>query len=634
MSEQLAALYARVSSPQQAETQTIQSQVAALRAHLAAQHIVVPSEREFLDEGYSGATLVRPALERLRDLAATGGLDALYVHAPDRLARKYAYQVLLLEEFARAGVRVIFLTHPHGQSAEDDLLLQVQEMVAEYERARFLERSRRGKRHAAQCGAVSVLTSAPYGYRYISKHDGAGQARYEIVGEEARIVRQIFSWVGSERLSLSEVSRRLTHAGVPTRKGANHWDPSVIWGMLKNPAYVGRAAFGKTRSGPWQPPLRPGHGRVSPPRKAVTIRSVPPEEWSTVPVPALISEDLFVAVQEQLAENQRRARRAPHGVRYLLQGLLVCAQCGYAYYGKTITSSAQTVPPREHIYYRCSGSDSHRFGGTAICDHGQLRGDRVEEAVWQAVCGVLEHPERIAQEYRRRLACAGSPASGAEAAQLAGQATKLRRGLARLIDSYAEGILEKEEFEPRVLRLRERIARLEEQAKRQADEAEWEREISVVIGQVETFAERVSAGLGEVDWQQRREIIQALVRRVEVEQSQITVVFRIDTIPLAPVSSNGRLQDRLGRVDPRRFQRHRRHPEPRQPIGECQQIGGHRAEGARLPLHRVVRLAEEHTGDHRLLMHIQPATPRMDHLHSLPPRARSLMIRDRSGVRD
>jgi len=205
MSDRLVALYARVSAEPQGGAQPIESQVAALRAYLAERGVAVPPERAFLDEGYSGATLVRPALERLRDLAAAGGLDELYVHAPDRLARKYAYQVLLLEEFARAGVRVVFLTRPHGQSPEDDLLLQVQGMVAEYERARFLERSRRGKRHAAQRGAVSVLTGAPYGYRYVGKHDGGGQARYEVVLEEARGVRQFFAWVRSGRLSLSRL---------------------------------------------------------------------------------------------------------------------------------------------------------------------------------------------------------------------------------------------------------------------------------------------------------------------------------------------------------------------------------------------------------------------------------------------
>jgi site-specific DNA recombinase len=132
---------------------------------------------EFLDDGYSGATLVRPALERLRDAAVAGVLDRLYVHAPDRLARKYAYQVLLVEEFGRCGVEVVFLNRELGRSPEDDLLLQVQGMMAEYERAKIIERHRRGKLHAARLGSVNVLSGAPYGYRYVTKHDGGGQAR-------------------------------------------------------------------------------------------------------------------------------------------------------------------------------------------------------------------------------------------------------------------------------------------------------------------------------------------------------------------------------------------------------------------------------------------------------------------------
>src|SRR5205823_9862508 len=140
------------------------------------------------------------------------------------------------------------------------------------------------------------------------------------------------------------------------------------------------------------------------------------------------------------------------------------------------------------------GTDSYRFGGTAICDNAQLRGDQVEAAVWQEVRGVLEHPERIAQEFRRRLA-ALAPATDEEATQLSRQAAKLRQGLARLIDSYAEGLLEKEEFEPRVRRLRERIAQLEEEARRQADEARLQREFTSVIGRIEAFAERVRMGL-------------------------------------------------------------------------------------------------------------------------------------------
>src|SRR2546422_5238563 len=173
------AMYARVSSDQPAEAQTIASQVAALRERVAAEGFVLPEAMQFLDEGYSGATLVRPALERLRDVIAAGAIDRLYVHSPDRLARKYAYQVLLVDEFQRMGVEVVFLNRELGRSPEDDLLLQVQGMMAEYERAKIIERHRRGKIHAARVGSVNVLSGAPYCYRYVSKHDSGGQARHD-----------------------------------------------------------------------------------------------------------------------------------------------------------------------------------------------------------------------------------------------------------------------------------------------------------------------------------------------------------------------------------------------------------------------------------------------------------------------
>jgi site-specific DNA recombinase len=246
----LGALYARVSSEQQAEAHTVESQVTALRERLAADGLQLLDEMRFMDEGYSGATLVRPALERLRDLIAAGGVDRLYVHSPDRLARQYAYQVLLMDELQRSGVEVIFLNRELGRTPEDDLLLPVQGRMAEYERAKMMERHRRGKLHAARAGKISVLVTAPYGYRYVTKHDGGGQARYEIVLEAARVVRQIFDWVGRERVTLGEVCRRLNRAGEGTRTGKMTWDGSAVWGMLKNPAYLGAAAFGKTRPGP------------------------------------------------------------------------------------------------------------------------------------------------------------------------------------------------------------------------------------------------------------------------------------------------------------------------------------------------------------------------------------------------
>src|SRR5271155_702512 len=200
------ALYARVSSESQARDNTIASQVAALRERIVADGFLLEPDHSYEDEGYSGSILSRPALERLRDAVAGGRIERIYVHAPDRLARRYAHQVLLIDEFRRAGAEVVFLNRPIGGTAEDDLLLQVEGVIAEYERAKILERGRRGRRHAARSGSVSALTGAPFVYRYVSRVQGGGVSRFEVVEDEAHIVRLVFSWIGLDRLSLREVS--------------------------------------------------------------------------------------------------------------------------------------------------------------------------------------------------------------------------------------------------------------------------------------------------------------------------------------------------------------------------------------------------------------------------------------------
>jgi site-specific DNA recombinase len=527
------ALYARVSSDQQSEAKTIESQVADLRARIANTGSALSAELEFLDDGYSGATLIRPALERLRDVVAAAGIDQLYVHCPDRLARNYAHQVLLLEEFLRAGVEVIFLNREVGQTPEDQLLLQVQGMIAEYERAKILERSRRGKRHGAQVGKVSVLAGAPYGYRYVTKQEGEGEARFEIVWEEARVVRQVFEWVGRDRCTIGEVRRRLEAAGEQTRTGKTVWDRTTICGMLKNPAYKGQAAFGKTAIEPLHPRLRAQRGRPLQPKHAYSHRDVPPAQWMSIPVPALVDAALFDAVQEQLQENRQRARVPERGAKYLLQGLIVCACCGYAYYGKAISPSGRKHHERSYAYYHCIGSDAYRFGGVRLCWNKQLRTDLVDEAVWEEVCRLLEHPERLEQEYRRRLL--QEEQTPDELSSLEARMGRLRQGIARLIDSYAEGLIDKEEFEPRVTRMRERFKQMEEQAQQIKDEAGLEHELRLILGRLDEFAVRVKVGLHEADWLTRREIIRALVKRVEIDQEQVRVVFGVNP-PQGPSS--------------------------------------------------------------------------------------------------
>src|SRR6516165_1729462 len=281
------AIYARVSSQRQAKEHTISSQLDALNRHIASDGLECDQELCFVDDGFSGSSLIRPGLERLRDQAAAGAIDRLYVLSPDRLSRKYAYQVLIVEELARCGVEVIFLNNPIGKDPEENLLLQVQGMIAEYERAKIMERSRRGKQHAARRGSVSVFSGAPYGYRYISKHEGDGEARFQVVASEARVVRKIFDWVARERCSLREVRRRLRREGILSPTGKAIWTPTTIGAVLRNTAYIGSATYGKTRNQPFKRKrLRPQRGKPEHPRGAVSRANTPAQDQIRIPVPA------------------------------------------------------------------------------------------------------------------------------------------------------------------------------------------------------------------------------------------------------------------------------------------------------------------------------------------------------------
>ena len=305
-----AAIYARVSSAQQKEEHTIASQTAALIIFAKEQGFHVPPEWVFEDEGFSGASLERPGLERIRDLAAEGQLHAVLVYSPDRLSRKYAYQVLLMEEFARHGVQTAFVKAPAGQSPEDHLLVQFQGMIAEYERAQILERSRRGKRHHARQGHVNVLCGAPYGYRYVRKTQETA-AYYEIIEEQAAVVRKVYDWYTTEGLSIAAITRRLNEQGIPTRKCISRWERTTVWAMLRNPAYKGLACFGKTKSAERQRITRRLRLRGGFAQRDSAGHERPREEWIEIPVPEIVSATTFDLAHERLQENKRPRLDAP-----------------------------------------------------------------------------------------------------------------------------------------------------------------------------------------------------------------------------------------------------------------------------------------------------------------------------------
>ncbi|MFL5530424.1 MAG: recombinase family protein [Gemmatimonadales bacterium] len=528
------ALYARVSSDQQAEHHTIDSQLAELTTRAQQDGHCIRDDLRFIDNGHIGASLIRPALERLRDLVALSAIDLVYILSPDRLARSYAHQVLLLEEFTQAGTQVVFVNHPIGTTPEDSLLLQLQGMFAEYERAKVLERSRRGKRHRAQTGAVSVLSRAPFGYRYITRKAGGGDASYEIDEEAAQIVRQIFTWVGHERLTLAGICRRLHDSGIPSPTGRLHWSRAMIHSMLLNPAYAGQALYGRHQSVPWRPPLHPPRGHDGLPRRPWRQVLAPPERHISIAVPAIVGEELFASVAEQLETSRKRNRQRLAGVQYLLRGLLVCQKCGYGFTGHHHRGQWR--------YYRCCGTDRSRFHGAFRCDARLVATELLDEAVWSEVRRLLGDPAQVIAEYQRRLDAVQATPHRLERDALDRQRAKARRAVERLIDSYTEGLIEKPEFEPRLAELRRRTARLE------ADEQV--RSLHLVIGKLDLFATMVHDRLAGADWATKRDIICTLVKRIEVADDVVRVIFRVDPGFSSPPETGRTLHHCPTRRDP------------------------------------------------------------------------------------
>ena len=525
-----AAIYARVSSARQKEQQTIGSQTAALRAHAEQLGLEVPEQWVFCDDGHSGATLVRPALEKLRDLVAQVPVEVVLAYSPDRLARKYAYQALLIEEFAKAGSSVVFVKGPSSDSPEDALLVQFQGMIAEYERAQIIERTRRGKTHRARQGTVNVLSGAPFGYHYVRKNEHA-DARYDVVVHEAAIVAELFRRYVEDGASIAELARWLTTTEVPTRTGKSRWDRSVIWAMLRNPAYAGRACFGKTMRTADQPGLNRSArlaGRSTPKSYSVTDR--PREDWLEIPVPAMVDEDTWARAQQRLADNKRYAARNSK-VPSLLQGLAACASCGYAYYrGHTTTTAGNKT-----YYYRCLGSDNYRYEHGRVCDNKPVRTDYLDKLVWEHISELLANPALIRAEIARRLnQLRTADPTTAQQQRLTQALSKASAAITRLIKAYQEELISLDELRERMPELRSRETNLRTQLDAVATQLVDRDAYLKLATNLEDFLARLQNNTTMATVPEQQRVLRLLVKDILIGPERILIRHRIPTSASTP----------------------------------------------------------------------------------------------------
>ena len=565
------ALYARVSTERQERQGTIASQLDALHRFAQEHHHEVVSAYVCVDDGYSGSRLDRPGLDRLRDGADAGAFEAVVVLCPDRLARKYAYQVLILEELERLDVQVIFLEDPPSEDPHARLLVQIQGAIAEYERMKITERYRRGKLFRARQGEV-VSWKVPYGYRRIPRRDGV-PAHLEISEPDAQVVRQIFAWHVEDRLSIRQIALRLTESAHPSATGLPRWGHSVVGRLLRNEVYIGTLYFNRHEVLDGEVPRAARRRRT----KSRTRRR-PVAEWIPISVPPLISEDLFRRSQAIHPDNSRFSPRHLKSGHYLLRGLVRCRVCDLA-------TSCHRMRGRDgtfHHYYHCTGHDSLRArSGIGRCPQRHLRADELDELVWTEVRRHLESPPLIVEAYAK-LRAEPEPRPddvvAQEAHALEHKLVEMDREEHRLLDAYQAGLIELQQLEQRQGLLRQRRGHVQAGLETIRGEHTAALQRADLQMSLQSFTRSIRAPLATLPFEDRQRLVRTVIERVMVEEGQLDIHFAIPV----PDPPDGDGTERQGHVSTN-FRLRPRHGRPGRALpggGPCRCIGAGRCESA------------------------------------------------------
>jgi site-specific DNA recombinase len=522
------AIYVRVSTTRQSQTQTIEQQINRLQAEIDrhSDWELLP-EHMFRDDGYSGATLNRSGLDRLRDGAAFARYEMVLVTAPDRLARKYVHQVLLVEEFQQRGCHVHFLERPmKADDPHDQLLLQIRGAVAEYERNLIAERMRRGRQAKLRAGTLLPWTTPPYGY-LVNPERPRDPSGVQLDPVKAEVVKQIFAWYTDPQRSVSLywIAKQLSDQGIPTPRGGKRWNVATIRGILRSPVYIGIAYSGRTRV----VPAKQRRSALLPTGPGNSTCPTPKDEWIGVPVPAIVSQELFDLAQMRLDRNKQMARRNNKTHQYLLRGLVSCAQCRLSATGKERNG---------YLYYICRGhTDALLKAKDERCTSRYAPVKTLDALVWKDLCHILTDPILITQELERAQAGEWLPQALQARRKTVRDALKqIERQQSRLLEVFLAEVIERAEFDrkrhelARIQQgLEQQLRQLEVQAKKHIDTLELSQNI-------EAFCQRLQPTLETLSFAQRRQLVELLIDRVVVDDDKVEIRYVIPTSPKGEVS--------------------------------------------------------------------------------------------------
>jgi site-specific DNA recombinase len=505
----LVAYYARVSTQRQENEQTIDTQILAINDYAKSNNLTIV--KEYKDEGWSGTILARPSLDELRIDAKNKLWEGVVIYDPDRLARKYSYQSLVIDELEEAGIKVLFVTTPPAKTDEDKLLYGVKGLFAEYERTRIADRFRLGKLRKAREGHISTPQAA-YGYDYVKKQDQE-QGYIKINKREAEVVKMIFSWIGEQDFTIRGVVRKLQELNIaPRRSKRGVWNTSTLVNLLRNETYVGKAYYHKSFAVVPENPLKQEKYRKI---KKTSRRMRPVNEWIEIPTPKIISQELFDKTRQQLRENFELCNRNRIN-EYLLSGRIYCV-CGSRRTGEGPQKG-------KHLYYRCADR-VRSFPLKPNCLERGINARIADKITWDKISKLMSSPDLIRKQAERwinRKNIKKVDASGS-IGTLEKELDGLKKEEQRYLKVYGAELISFEKLQELLGDVKTKQTGIEGQINALKEQALEVPKNLPNREQIKSFVQKAQELLPILGFETKRAIVRELVEKIVASQREMTV---------------------------------------------------------------------------------------------------------------
>ncbi len=512
----LIAIYGRVSSSNQENEGTIETQLSAVNSFALDNGYTIV--QKYTDEGWSGDNLARPGLDQLRLDAKKKNWEAVLIYDPDRLARRGAWQEVVMEELLEHEIETLFVTIPKPKTDEDKIMYKMRGVFTEYERMKIKERFRLGKVRKANEGHI-IASEAPYGYTFIVKKGKRGdadfhQGYYDVNEYEASIVKSIFSWVADDGMTLRSVVRKLQELEIKPRKSKRGlWSTSTLSRLLRNKTYMGEGHYGASYAVvPTNPLKKEGYKKI----KKTSRRNKPESEWIIIPTPKIIDEDIFLRAGERLTSNFLLSSRNTKN-EYLLTGQIWCS-CG-------VRRCGEGPQQGKHLYYRCTDRVKS-FPLKSNCTEKGINAKIADPLVWDKITELMSSPELLHKQVERWYNSQRNEtlASSINIEETKKEINKLKDQEDRFLKAYGVGAITIDQLAEYTKPIKEKISLFNNQINKANLEIEQVSEkVLPAENQIELFAEKASQALKDLSFETKKSIVRSIIDKVVVTQSELQV---------------------------------------------------------------------------------------------------------------